>query len=253
MRKNFELIWLRGLGALKADTQNSYLGSLWWVLEPLLLSGLLFIAFASGIRGSGNTEFLFFLITGLLPLKWTSSCLGGGANSIIVNKGIIGQVYLPKWIFPSSVNLSMLIRFLFVLPVLMTMLSYGGFLPSVNWINILTIVCCQLILNLGTSFLFSSAVPLLPDLKHLVPLITMGLMFTSGIFFDISEKPEEIQEILQFNPLVAILDSYRAVLLRNESLPAETLEYSWMFGILTMIAGLVIMKLFDRHYPRALS
>lgn len=251
-RTYLELIWLRGIGALKADAQQSYLGMIWWVLEPLLLSALFYLAFASGLRGSGGAEFAFFLLSGMLPFKWTAACLTGSSNSLIANKGLFGQMYLPKWIFPATVNLSMALRFAIVLLLLFALMSYGGYGPEWSWLSIINVVFCHLIFNLGISYLSAAIVPLIPDLTHVVPLVVMALMFTSGIFFDIADRPPAIQEILRLNPFVEILDGYRAVLMEGQVVSLFTPTYAWGFGLGCLLAGSLLLKKFDRYYPRAL-
>ena len=253
-RKYFDLVWLRGIGALKADAQNSYLGMLWWVLEPLLLTGLFYLAFSSGIKGgSRGTEFVFFLLSGMLPFKWTASCLTASANSLIGNAGIMGQVYLPKWIFPTVINLSMAIRFALILPIIMLAMAYGGYEPGIHWTTLGYVVLCQLLFNLGISYLFAASVPLLPDLSHIVPLVVTALMFTSGIFFDINDRPADIQEILRLNPFVEILDNYRAVFIRGETISPLNMVYAWSVALGSFAAGLGLLTLFNRYYPRALT
>ena len=255
MRKYLDLIWLRGIGALKADTKQSYLGMLWWVLEPLSLSLLFYLAFASGIRGGGSEgmQFLCFLLTGLFPFKWAASSINGGSNSLLNSKGILGQVYLPKWIFPSVANLTATIRFFIILPLmLLIVVVFGGYEPKAEWLSIANVVLCQLIFNLSVSFLFAATVPLIPDLSHLVPLVVTALMFTSGVFFDISERPEHIQEILRLNPFASILESYRDVLLHGNAVAISDLAYPILVSMLAFAIGIILLNRFDRYYPRAL-
>lgn len=252
-REYLELIWLRGVGALKADAKSSYLGTVWWVLEPLLYAAIFYLAFASGLRGREGTEFALFLICGLLPFKWTQSALGNSATVITNNQGIIGQTYLPKWIFPATTNLSMAIRFTFVMPILLGFVLFAGIEPSVDWYTLAFVIACHLLFNIGMSYLFASTVPLLPDLNQLVPIVILGIMFTSGIFFDINERPEDIQAILRLNPFVQIIDGYRAVLLRGEAVYPASMLYAWLFGLGTLAAGYLTMKSCDRYYPRVLA
>jgi len=250
--KYFELIWLRSTGELKADVKNSHLGLLWWILEPLLLTGLIYLAFSSGIRGSRGAEFMFLILSGILPFKWTASCITGSANSLFAYKGIMGQVYLPKWIFPTITNLTMAIRFTIVLPLLLIIMSNSGIPPSVGWLTLGYVVLCQLVFNIGVSYLVASWVPLIPDLTFVIPLLIMALMFTSGIFFDINDRSEEIQEILRLNPFVEIIDNYRAVLLRGETITLLDSSYAWSAGLGSMLTGFFTFKVFDRYYPRVL-
>jgi lipopolysaccharide transport system permease protein len=253
-RKYLDLVWLRGIGALKADAQDSYLGMLWWILEPLLLTALFYLAFSTGMKGSGSGDnFIFFLLCGMLPFKWTASTLTSSSQTLLNNLGIMGQVFLPKWIFPAATNLSMAIRFAFILPVMMLFMIYGGYEPNINWLTIGYVLLCQLIFNIGISFLVSATVPLVPDLTHIVPLVVTALLFTSGIFFDINERPEDIQAILRLNPFVEILDGYRAVLIHGEAISPSDMLYAWYVSISTFAIGLGLLTAFNRYYPRALT
>lgn len=255
VNKHFQLIWLRGIGALKADSQNAYLGSLWWLLEPLLMSGLMYVAFSNGIRGSNESgaSFFLFLIVGLIPLKWTQSCLQTGSNTLLNNKGFIGQVYIPKWIFPSSVALSQTIRFLFSLTILSFFLYYSGIpLVDISLSSLFLIISVHFILNLGVSTWFAASVPLIPDLTYIVPLISTTLMFTSGVFFDISTKPESIQNILMINPMVEILAAYREILLQQGDINFRDINYSASLAMVTILIGFFQINLLSKYYPRIL-
>ncbi|WP_444925264.1 ABC transporter permease [Microbulbifer sp. TRSA002] len=253
LKNHLNIVWLRGVNALKADIEKSYLGTVWWLLEPLLLTALFYLAFSTGLRGQGHEGgFLTFLLCAMLPYKWTASCLTTSSDSIVNNKGILGQFYLPKWIFPSAVNLSMTIRFIMVLPILFGALLWSGYSATLVWINIIPIILSQLILNLGISFLAAATVPLIPDLRHLIPIATTGILFTSGVFFDINTRPESIQTILWLNPFSVLFDSYRSALLHSQSISAATLFYPFMFGIFLLAISLLILKKLDRTYPRVL-
>ncbi|WP_444931465.1 ABC transporter permease [Microbulbifer sp. SSSA002] len=254
MLKNYlSIIWIRGIGALKADSENSYLGSLWWVLEPILLAALFFVAFSTGLKGGGKgADFLYFLLCALIPFKWTSSAITGSGTSISSNKGILNQFYLPKWIFPTIVNLSILLRFSIVFPLLCLFFILSGFNPSLNWVFLLPIVACQLFITLGLSFMAAAIVPLVPDTKHIIGLGMTTILFTSGIFFDINSRPEAIQEILHFNPFVSIFDSYRAIIIRGENLDSADLIYPYCFAAVFFLLGFGILQKFDKHYPRRL-
>ncbi|WP_444919292.1 ABC transporter permease [Microbulbifer sp. JMSA003] len=233
--------------------ENTYLGTIWWVIEPLLLTGLLYLAFSSGFRGNqAGAEFLAFLLCGMLPFKWFASCVSNSAESIVNNKGILGQFYLPKWIFPCSINLSMLLRFLCILPILIAALWLLGFSPTMSWFGLAPIILSQLIINLGLSLLAAAVVPLVPDLRHLIPLCITGVLFTSGIFFDISSRPAELQELLLLNPFSEIFDNYRKVLLENQIPTINDLLYPLCVGVLSLCSALALIKALDRTYPRVL-
>jgi len=219
-------------------------------MEPILLAALLYLAFASGLRHAGSTDFFIFLIFGLIPLKWTQSCISSSAKALVSSKGIIGQVYMPKWIFPLGQNVSQFIRFIFVIPILIGISLVAKDINLTSYWIIVVVIIIQFTLNAGVSLLFSSITPLIPDLTHIIPLVSMGLMFTSGVFFDISDKPESIKSILELNPMVNILACYRDVLLYGKPIEIEIFFYPLLFGIFSLLLALLVLKIFDRIYPK---
>ncbi|WP_353057028.1 hypothetical protein [Microbulbifer sp. VAAF005] len=92
----------------------------------------------------------------------------------------------------------------------------------------------------------------MPDLRHLVPLSVTGVLFTSGIFFDIGSRPPEVQELLFLNPFAEIFVSYRKVLLENQMPAIGELAYPLIVGAISLISALALIKALDRTYPRVL-
>ncbi|WP_345419062.1 ABC transporter permease [Halioxenophilus aromaticivorans] len=249
-KRNLQLIWLRGYGNLKADAQSSYLGSLWWLLDPLLMSGLMYLAFSTGLRGNSGSDFFIFLIFGMIPLKWTQSCLQSSATVITRNKGLLGQVYFPKWVFPTFNVLSQTLRYLVVIPLLIAIsVFFVESSPTNDWV-LIAILITQLFLNLGISYCVASIVPIVPDISHIVGIISMGLMFTSGVFFDITTRPEHVRAILELNPMVDLLRCYRNVLIYDQPVLLTDFQYPISFAFITLLIGAATLKYFDRIYPR---
>lgn len=239
------------MGALKADAETSYLGTLWWVLEPLLLSLLFYIAFSGGLKENNTgSDFFYFLICALMPFKWTSSVINTSSSSITTNMGILGQFYLPKWIFPTATSLSLLVRFLCVMPIVILLIILGEHPPSISWLYLIPIILCQFIVNIGLGYILAALTPIIPDLRHLIPLGITAIMFTSGIFFDINQRPEHTQAILSINPFIEIFNGYRSVLLQGDRIALSNLVYPSLFGIVTVLIGLTLLIKLDRYYPR---
>ncbi|WP_299593129.1 ABC transporter permease [uncultured Microbulbifer sp.] len=247
------IIWVRGLGALKADSEDTYLGTFWWVLEPLLLTAVFYLAFSTGLRGGDKgTSFVLFLMCGLFPFKWTASTINNSASAISNNKGILSQFYLPKWIFPTATNLTLTLRFFIVLPLLAFSVLLIGAPEDIHWLDIAPVVATQLILNLGLSYATAAVIPIIPDFSNIIPISITCLLFTGGIFFDIQERPENIQQILYLNPLTGIIECYRTSLLLGRETNLSALTYPFAFGLSLAAFGLITLKYFDRFYPRVM-
>ena len=65
----------------------------------------------------------------------------------------------------------------------------------------------------GVSFLVASLGVYLRDMQQLVGIVTQMLFFMTPIFYPISVVPEHLRWILQINPLSAIVEQTRQLLL----------------------------------------
>ena len=212
------LIHVRATMNLKANASQTYLSYLWWLLEPALYVALFYVVFEV-LMLRGQPGFLFFLIVGKVPFLWVSKSLSSGANSIRANRGLMGQMKLPIGVLPYTLILESLYKQVVVFSVLAVFLSFSlDVTPTQDWWALLFIMLVNLLFIVAITLPFAWCVALIPDVSQLLPIITMGLMFTSGIFFDVNEIPDlELRDaLLTYQPLAFILDAYRAVILRGQ-------------------------------------
>ena len=84
---------------LISDASRYHLGWLWWILEPLAMTGVFFVVFTF-IRPRGE-EFIYFLIVGVTAWLWFSNGVGNATLSLTTAKSLILQMKVPKLIFPA--------------------------------------------------------------------------------------------------------------------------------------------------------
>ncbi len=244
-----QLALYRGIADLKSEASRNYLGIAWWFLEPILYTIVFYFVFAVGFRAGGEDR-VAFLLCGLTVWKWLDSSVRNASMSIFVSSGLIGQVYFPKYILPVSVVLSNAFKFLIILTILCIYLFWQGYPPSAEWLWLPFLLLATLLLILAMSLLSAALVPLLPDLKFVINYGMTMLFFMSGIFFDIHAMAPELQEILVFNPIVSIVDGFRAVLVLGQ---APNLAALTIIGLLAaLVAGFALRMLaaYDRVYPK---
>jgi len=119
--------------SLKADAQRYFFGYLWWVLEPLLWVGVFYLVFEI-LLGTGRTDFLVFLAVGKLTFIWFSKTVSQSANSLLANRGLIGKMDAPKWLFPLAICHEGLYKQLAVFALLIVLLLFKAYTPSVVWL-----------------------------------------------------------------------------------------------------------------------
>lgn len=206
---------LRARMALRADASTMYLGYVWWVLEPLLFVAIFYLVFGVVLE-SGRADFLMFLIVGKLPFQWFSGGVNSSANSIVGAKAVISQVNISKALLPLSKVQESTYRQIVVFGLLFFLLISGGYLPSLNWLWVIPLVLVQYIFIGLLAMVCASMVCAARDFAKLIQLFVVGMMFASGIFWDVrSLDPVTQSLVLTYNPMALLIDSYRQVLMLN--------------------------------------
>ena len=213
----FSLIDTQARMALKADASNYFLGYLWWVLEPLLFVFVFYVVF-NIFLSSGRADFLVFLMCGKLPFVWFSKSVTQASNAIIANVGLIGQIDIPKSLFPMVLIQEGLYKQSVVFALLIIVVINFGYPAQWSWLWLLPVMLVNYLLIIGCSFLGAILVCYVRDFSILISLSMVFLMFTSGIFWDVNAlaDPRMTNLILMYNPVAFILDSYRQVLMYGQ-------------------------------------
>ncbi len=216
--------------SLRADATKLILGYLWWVLEPLLYVGVLYVVFTQILK-SRQEDFLLFLMVGKFVFIWFSKSVVSASNSIVSGKGLVGKLNVPKTLFPlSSVQESMYKQFA-VFALLFGVLALNGYPVTVTWVYVLPIVIVNYIMILSCAYVGATLVCMIRDFQPLISLGMIFLLFTSGIFWDVRDlgDPQKTEAVLAANPLAFMLDAYRQVLMYQT--PPD------MFHLLSIGAG----------------
>ncbi len=246
-----ELIWYNAIAELRAEAARAYLGFFWWVFEPVLYMVAFYIVFAIVFQ-RGGSDFVPFLLCGLVVWKWFGSAVAFCANSIPSNSGLMSQVYLPKYLFPMIILLNSSIKFIIIFGLFVLFLLVYGIEPSASWLSLPVIILVQFLFIAFIAGLVASIVPLVPDIKLILDNVLMLLFFLSGIFFDISVAPEDVKFYLLLNPMAVLIESYRAVLIDGLWPNAMGLSLVFFGSSVGLWFVYRIFKHYDRIYPKIL-
>lgn len=198
---------------LKAEASRFYLSFFWWLLEPLFVVLGFYLVF-NVLLARGQEDFLLFLLCAKVPFMWFSKTVTAASNSILQQKGIIGQINIPKAIFPYTAIQVSLYKEAPVFALLILASIFFGYLPSVNWLWLIPLIILQYLIIVGTSLLAALVVCYIEDVRMLINMGMMLLMFTSGIFFEVSElSPSMGHYLLTYNPIAFLCDSFRNIIM----------------------------------------
>ena len=244
-----DLIFENARAGLRAEASRGYLGMLWWVIEPVMYMSVFYFVF-SHLYKRGDENYVLFLLTGLTVWKWVQSTINTGATCLLAGAGLMNQVYLPKIVFPLTAVAVNTFKFLCVLSLFLILLQFTPARLTLVWIFLPILVLTQLFLITSITCLMAAVMPFFPDFKFILNNILIMLFFLSGIIFDISSSPEAIQKILILNPLAALIQMFRMLLLKGLTPDWYEVFLINIFSFVVFFVALAIFRKFDRIYPK---
>jgi len=244
-----DLIVYKTFADLKAETERAYLGFLWWIIEPVLYMGVFYLVFTV-IRYRHGEGFVPFLLVGLIPWKWFANTISNGSRSIINNVGLMDHVYVPKYVFPCVVLLVNFFKFTIVMCLMIGFLLVYGIPVGLPWVALPVVILVQFVMTLAVTGLLSAVTPFIPDLRQVIDNAMMLLFFLSGVMFDINQAPEKLKMFLYVNPMVALIDAYRSVLVEGKWPHWGALLVLFCVSVVFLILAKKVLDRYDRIYPK---
>jgi len=248
-RNNFGLILYKTYADLKAEAARSYLGLLWWIIEPVLYLGAFYILFVL-VMQRGGPDFVPTFLCGAVVWKWFASGIQGGSHAISAHRGLLQQVYVQKFIFPVIAVLGSTARFVPVFLIFIFFLLLYGIPVQATWLAAPLVIFTQLCLVLSLAMLVGAITPFLPDLKAVIDNGMMALFFISGVFFNINEVHEPLKSYLLLNPMAGLIDEYRNIMLRGIWPDTGRLAIVLTDSIALGALALALLKQMDHKYGK---
>jgi len=243
------LILYKTYADLRAETERTYLGFLWWVFEPIMFMGVFYLFFGV-LMARGTDDFVSFLLVGLTAWQWFKSGLAHGGEAILQGHGLIQHVKLPKIIFPIILMLTDGVKFMFILALLLLFLWLKGYGVGTAYLALPIVVFVQFMLIVGISLVLAAVIPFFPDLRIVIDNVLQAVFFMSGIFMDASIVPERFHTLYYLNPMVNLIDSYRQILMHNTLPDWSALAWISLFSIICMIIGQRLISKYEYIYPK---
>jgi lipopolysaccharide transport system permease protein len=209
-----ELILFSTYAELRAERARSYLGLLWWIIEPAMNMGTYYLVFAVILK-SGGPDYVPFLLIGLTFWQWFKSCVSHGGYSIWQQLPLIRQVKLPLQVFPSVQILADTVKFLCILALLLVVLWCSGYPPNAAYVALLPVLLVEMIFVAAATYVVAAVVPLVPDLRFVIEQVLQVVMFLSGIVFSLDGVPESLRRWFVLNPIVELVDAGRGILMHG--------------------------------------
>jgi len=226
------------LKGIKLKYRRSYLGILWSLLEPILMTIVLTIIFGT-LFGNPDPTYPLYILCGRLLFTFFSNATNTSLRTIRNNAPMIKKVYVPKYLYVLSSMLSNYIIFLISLIVLVGFALVLKVYPTVHIFMIWLPLILLFLLSFGVGMILATIGVFFRDMEYLWSVAMTIIMYASAIFY----YPERILNssfawILQYNPLYHIIALFRSCVY-GEIWNGFSVIYSIVFTLGSVIIGCI--------------
>ena len=233
------LIWRQ----IRVRYAQSAIGIGWAVIQPLFSMLVFTIVFGNLAKvSSDGAPYALFSLTALLPWTYFSNSLLDGVSSLVSEANMIRKIYFPRLLIPTSAIASKLVDFAIASIMLSLVLIYFRFIPSIQIYILPLAILAMIITATGMSLWLSALAVQYRDIKHAMNFLVQLLMYSSPVVYSTSIIPEEYRLIYALNPMVGVIESFRAGILGTTVIPWDLLGVAYLVGSLLLISGILFFK-----------
>lgn len=220
---------------IKVMYAQTILGFSWALLQPLIQIVIFSVIFGKVAKLStdGIPYFLFSTIA-IIPWTYMSQAMMSSSQSLISNQNVLGKIYIPRLIFPLTYVLSKFVDFCISLIIILAAAVYYNVIPALNILLLPFFIILMMIIPAGVGMWLSALAIRFRDVKFAMPFVIRMLIYSAPIVYSASTIPEKYRFIYSFNPIVGVIEGFRACIL---GLPVPWM-YVWP-GIITSLILLI--------------
>lgn len=237
--------------------KQTILGPIWFFIQPVITILFYTLVFGNlaGIPVDGLPKPLFYL-AGIIIWNYFSECLTKTSTVFRDNSALLGKVYFPRLIMPLSIVLSNLIRFGVQFVLFMILYAFYLFKGAIIVPNAFLLLLPLLILmiaalGLGLGMIISAVTTKYRDLAFIVSFGVPLLMYTTTVIFPLSvaeAKYPAYSWLVKFNPITAIIETFRYGFMGRGSFSWELMGYSLASTIIILLLGTIIFNRVEKTF-----
>lgn len=241
--KTRDLVWAWTVRTLRGRYQQSALGWLWAIVQPVATVAIFSIVFTRIVPvDTGGIPYILFSYAAVVPWTLLASSITDMATSLVQNMNLVGKIYFPREALPVAALLARLADFgiSFVLLLLMVVV-YQIDISPLGLLYLPLVLFIQLALMLGLGIGSAALNVFYRDVDPLLKLITQVWFYASPILYPVSLVPDQWHWIYFLNPMAGIIAAYRDILVYN-NIPGDYLLSSAIVSLIIFVLGYWFFK-----------
>jgi lipopolysaccharide transport system permease protein len=227
----------------KLKYQQSVLGPIWLVFQPLALLLAFLVAFKGlGNVRSSNEPYVVFTLVGLSAWSFFQASMTIGTSSVISNMNFVRYTPCPRPAFPLAATVASLPSFAVVAAAaIVGALVTGHLSPRVVLLPLGLL--WLMVLNAGIVGITSSLAVRYRDVISALPLLLQVGVFVVPVGYSLAGLSPVVQHIVELNPLTGLIEAWRWIVLSGYTPVVAPIVIS---VVLTGVLALAGWRVFSR-------
>lgn len=242
-RDLFYFLVLRDIKVLYAQT---ILGFAWAILNPLIQILVFTVIFGHVANiSTDGIPYVLFSTVAIVPWTYMSEAMTASSQSLVNEQSMLGKVYFPRVIYPLTPIFAKLVDFAIALFIIVAVLVYYRVAPTTNLLLLPVLLLVMMLIPAGVGMWLSALAIRFRDVKFAMPFVIRMLIYSAPILYTASAIPDSYRLLYSLNPIVGIIEGFRAALLGT--------PIPWMFvlpGIATAVLLFVSGAIYFRRMER---
>lgn len=233
---------------IKVRYKQTILGSLWMLLQPLLLTVMLTLVAGMLLSvPSGGIPYALFAFTGTSLWSAFQRAMTDTGISLANSSSLILKVYFPRILIPVASLLTALVDFVPIYLLVVATVLYDGRFPGWPIVYSPLIALLALVLAFAGGLWVTMLDAIYRDVRLLVPTVLQLVFYISPIMYSESVVPARWQMLYQLNPLVTLFQAFRWSMVAGAT-PPNVLALLWCVGltVILLIGGLSVFARLER-------
>lgn len=231
-----ELLYFLTWRDVKIRYKQTAIGVLWVILQPIITTAIFTVLFSNFARfETKDVPYPLFALSGLMIWLFVHTSITMASNSFVSNTNLVTKVYFPRLIVPFAATLAGITDLFFSLIILVVLMIYYGTAPTLQLLLAPLFLILAVIQTAAFGTLFSALNVRFRDVKFALPFALQVWMIVSPIFYSSSMLSEKWRLIFAVNPLVGILEGFRAALFGT--------NFDWQIIGVSSVSVLVLVLL----------
>lgn len=237
------LVWRE----IKVRYAQSAIGIGWAIIPPFFTMLIFSVVFGRLAEvPSDGVPYAAFSFAALVPWMYFSNALTDGVQSLIANANMLRKTYFPRLLMPLAAVLARLVDLSIAMLMLFAIMAWYRIVPTaavfaLPWLLLILITAAS-----GISLWLTALAVQYRDVKHAMPFVIQILMYGAPVVYPTSLVPPQYQHLYALNPMVGVIEGFRASLLGSQPMP-------WSFLVVGTCSSLVMAfggTVYFRHRER---